>query len=90
MERTVRVPHIGEEAHGGRGERVVLGELQLGREDAALKGGLLRTLDEAFPVEEIILGHRAGGDAFRGVVCEGAVFLEEAPVGGGLGHRGVS
>lgn len=84
--RTVGVPHVGEELHGRRRERVVLGEFQLGGEDAAFKGRALGALDEAFPVEEVVLGDGAGGDALGGAVCEGAVFLEEAPVGGGLGH----
>lgn len=84
--RTVGVPHVGEELHGRRRERVVLGEFQLGGEDAAFKGRALGALDEAFPVEEVVLGDGAGGDALGGAVCESAVFLEEAPVGGGLGH----
>lgn len=83
------MPDFGEELHGRRRERVVLGELELGGEDAALKGGALGTLDEAFPEEEVVFGDGAGGDAFGGVVGEGAVFLEETAVGGGLSHGGV-
>lgn len=39
-------------------------------------------------MEEVVFRDGAGGDAFGRVVCEGAVFLEEAAVGGGLGHGG--
>lgn len=39
-------------------------------------------------MQQVVLGDGAGGDAFGRVVCEGAVFLEEAAVGGGLGHGG--
>lgn len=39
-------------------------------------------------MEEVVFRDGAGGDAFGRVVCEGAVFLEEAAVGGGLGHVG--
>lgn len=85
---TVGVPHVGEELHGRRRERVVLGEAQLGGEDAALKGCALGALDEALPVQQVVLGDGAGGDALGGVVGEGAVLLEEAAVGGGLGHGG--
>jgi len=64
----VGVPHFAEEAHAGRRERVVLGELQLGGEDAALEGRALRALDERFPGEQVVFGDGAGGYAFGGVV----------------------
>lgn len=80
------MPDVGEELHGRRRERVVLGELQRGGEDAALKGGALGALDEALPVQQVVLGDGAGGDALGGVVCEGAVFLEQTPVRRRLGH----
>lgn len=76
------MPHVGQKLHRRRRQRVVLWEFQLGREDAALKGRSFGALDETFPVEEVVFRDRAGGDAFGRVVCEGAVFLEEAPVGG--------
>lgn len=82
------MPHVGEELHGRRSKGIVLGELELGGEDTALEGGALGALDEALPVQEVVLGDGAGGDALGGVVGEGAVLLEEAPVGGGLGHGG--
>lgn len=80
------MPNVDEELHGWRRERVVLGEPQLGGEDAALKGRVLGTLDQTLPVEEVVLGAGAGGDAFGRVVGEGAVLLQETAVGGGLGH----
>lgn len=85
---TVGMPDVGEEAHRGRGERVVLGEFELGREDAALEGGALGPLDEALPVQHVVLGDGPGGDALGGVVGEGAVLLEQPALGGGLGHEG--
>ena len=75
------MPDLAQELHGWRGERVVFGEAQLGGEDAAFEGGALGALDQGFPVEEVVLRDGAGRDAFWGVVGQGAVFLEEAPVG---------
>ena len=74
------MPDVHEELHARGRQRVVLWELQLGGEDAALERRVLGPLDEALPVEEVVLGDGAGGDAVRGVVGQGAVFLEEAPV----------
>lgn len=83
------MPHVGEELHGGRSKGVVLGKLELGGEHAPFKGRAFGALDKAFPVEEVVFGNGTGSDAFRRVVREGAVFLEEAAVGGGLSHGGV-
>jgi hypothetical protein len=80
------VPDVSKEAHGRWRERIVLWELELCGEDAALERRALGALDEALPVQQVVLGDWAGGDAVWRVVGEGAVFLEEAPVGGGLGH----
>lgn len=80
------MPDVGEEAHGWWCERVVLRELELGGEDTALKRSALWTLNQTLPMEEVIFGDWAGGDAVWGVVGEGAVFLEEASVSGGRGH----
>lgn len=90
MVLTVGMPDVGEETHGWWGERIVLWELELGGEDAAFKRGALWTLDEAFPVEEVVFGDGAGRDAVWRVVGQGAVFLKEAPVGGRLGHDGIA
>lgn len=84
----VGMPHVGQKLHRRRRQRIVLWELELGWEHTALKGRPLGALDETFPVEEVVFRDGAGGDAFGRVVCEGAVFLEEAAVGGGLGHVG--
>jgi hypothetical protein len=82
------VKHVADKLHRRRRQRVVAREAQLGGEDAPLKGRALGPLDEGFPVQEVVLGHGAGRDAFGGVVGEGAVLLEEAAVGGGLRHAG--
>lgn len=82
------MPHVSEKLHRRRRQRIVLGELELCGKHSALKGSSLGALDEAFPVQQVVLGDGAGGDAFGRVVCESAVFLEEAAVGGGLGHGG--
>lgn len=80
------MPHVGQKLHRRRRQRIVLWKLELGWEHAALKGRSFGALDETFPVEKVVFRDGAGGDAFGRVVCEGAVFLEEAAVGGGLGH----
>lgn len=80
------MPHIDQKLHGRRSKGIILGELKLGGEDAALKRCVLGPLDETLPVEEVIFGHGAGGDALGRVVGEGAVLLKEPPVSGGLGH----
>lgn len=51
---TVRMPHIGEKLHRRRCQRIVLGELELGGENAAFKGGFFGALDEAFPVQQVV------------------------------------
>ena len=65
---TVWMPHLAEKLHGRRCERVVLGKLELGGEDAALEGGALGPLDQGFPDQEVIFGDGAGGDALGRVV----------------------
>lgn len=81
----VGVPNLAEELHGGRGEGVVVGELELGGEDAALEGGALGPLDQRLPVEQVVFRHGACRDAVRWVVGEHPVLLEE-PTVGGRGH----
>lgn len=82
------MPDVGEELHRRRGQRVVLGELELGGEDAALKRRALGALDQAFPVQQVVFRDRAGGDALGRVVGQGAVLLEQTPMGRGLRHAG--
>ena len=84
--RTIGMPDVDEELHGGRGEWVVLWELELGGEHAAFEGRVLGPLNEAFPVEDVVLGDGAGCDAFGRVVGQGAILLQQAAVGGGLSH----
>ena len=85
--RTVRVPEVAGEAHGGRHERIVARELELGGENAAFVGGALGALDEGFPGEQVVFVDGAGGDAVGGVFGEVPVFLEQAFGGDGM-HRG--
>ena len=82
------MPHLAQELHRGRGQGVVLGEAQLGGEDAALEGRALGALDQRLPVEQVVLGDGARRDALGRVVGQRAVLLEEAAVGGGLRHGG--
>lgn len=74
----VRMPHLPQEPHRGRVQRVVLGELQLGREDAALKGRAVGPLDQGFPEEDVVFGDGAGGDAVGRGGRQELVFVEEA------------
>ena len=84
----VGVPDGGEEAHCGRGEGVVAGETELGREDPGGVGRGGRAGEECFPGEEVVFREGVGGYAVGGVEGEGAVFLEEAlgGEGGRVGH----
>lgn len=72
------MPHLPQEAHRRRVQRIILGELQLGREDAAFKGRAVGSLDQGFPEEDVVFGDRAGGDAVRRGGGEELVFVEEA------------
>ena len=47
--RTVRMPHIRQELHLWRRKGIVLGELKLGGEHAALKWCAFWPLDKSFP-----------------------------------------
>lgn len=77
--RTVWMPHAAaDELHSRRAQRVVSGEFEFGCEDAAFEGGALRALDQCFPVEHVIFGDGACGDAFGWVGREVFVFVEEA------------
>jgi hypothetical protein len=76
------VPHAVQEAHLGRLQRVVLGEAQLGLEDAALEGRALGPLKERDPDEEVVLVARTGDDALGRVGGERLVLVHEAAEGG--------
>jgi hypothetical protein len=85
------MPHAVHEAHLRRLERVVLGEAQLGLEDAAFEGGALRPLEEGDPDEQVVLVARAGDDALRRVRRERLVLVHEPAEGGravGARHDG--
>jgi hypothetical protein len=75
------VPDIALELHCRRHERVVFGELELCREDAALVWCSLGALDHGFPQEKIIFVDWASGDALWRVCGKVLVFLEQ-PLGG--------
>lgn len=62
------MPNLPQELHGWWRKGVILGELQLGREDAAFEGGAFGTLDQGLPMEEVVFGYGAGGDALWRVV----------------------
>ncbi len=75
------MPHLAQEAHRGRVQRVVLGELELGGEDAAFKGGAVGALDQGFPEEDVVFGDGARGDAVGRGRGEEFVLVEEAAGG---------
>lgn len=77
------MPQLAREAHRRWGERVVVGEFQLGREEAALEWRALWAHYERLPHEEVVLADGACRDAIRRVVCQVLVFLEEALAGYG-------
>lgn len=62
------MPDIHQELHTRRCKRIILRELELSGEDTAFEGRVLRTLNEAFPVEEVVFGDGAGGYAVGGVI----------------------
>ena len=78
---TVWVPDIGQELHGRRRKRIVLGKLELGGEHATLERSPFRALNQSLPVEEIIFGYRPSRDSFWGVIREGPILLEQAAMG---------
>ncbi len=72
------MPDVAQELHAGRVEWVVLGELELGWEDATFEGSAVRPLDQGFPEEDIIFGNWSGSDPVGGGGGKGAVFVEKA------------
>lgn len=75
---TIRMPHLPQKPHRGWIQRVILRELEFGREDATFEGGAVRSLDQSFPEEDVVFGDGAGGDAVGGGGGEEFVFVEEA------------
>jgi len=84
------MPHLTRKPHGRWGQRIVLGELELGEKYAAFKWRALRALYQRLPYEHVIFSYRACGDAFGWVGGEATVFFEETLRGGGGGHLWVS
>jgi len=70
------VPKVCEKLHGWWHERIVLGELEFGREDATFVWSSLRAFDQSLPDEQVVLLYRASSDAIRRVLGEVLVFLE--------------
>ena len=85
---TIRMPYLAQKSHTRRRERIILWELQLCREDAAFERCALWSLNQSFPVKQVVFRDGAGGDAFWGVIGEGFVFLEEASLGSCRCHCG--
>lgn len=83
----VRVPHVGDELHLGRRERVVFGKLEFRGKNAAFEGRVDGALDQGFPEEHVVFVDGAGGYAFWGIGGEGLVLFEEA-LRGGVRHCG--
>lgn len=84
---TIRMPHIAQEPHRRRRQRIVPWELELGGEDASFEGSSLWTLDQGFPDEDILLADGPRRDAF-GWVRGQVLVLGEEPFGGyGSCHR---
>lgn len=75
---TIRMPDLANEFHRRWREGVILGKLELSREDTTLKWRPLGPLDQRLPVEEVVFGDWPCCDAFWWVVGQGTVFLEEA------------
>ncbi len=82
------MPHLPQEPHRGRVERVILGKLELGGEDAALEGRAVGALDQGFPEEDVVFGDGARGDAVGRGGGEEFVLVEEAAGGDGGCHGG--
>ena len=82
------MPHLPQKPHARRIQRIVLGEFQLGGEDAAFEGGAVGALDQGFPEEDVVFGDGAGGDAVGWGGGQGFVFVEETPGGDGGCHLG--
>ncbi len=83
------MPHLPQEPHRGRVQRVILGELELGGEDAAFEGRAVGALDQGFPEENVVFGDGTRGDAVRRGGGEEFVFVEEAAGGDGGCHGGL-
>jgi hypothetical protein len=75
---TVWMPDLSQELHLWRIEWIVLGKLELCREDATLVRSALRPLDQSLPDEQIILTGWSSGDTIRRVRQKRLVLLEKS------------
>jgi hypothetical protein len=82
------MPHIRDELHLRRRERIVLGKLEFGGEDAAFERCAFGALDQGFPEEHVVFGDGTRGYAFGWVGGEGFVLFEEAFGGAGCHGAG--
>lgn len=80
------MPHLPDEPHRGRVQRVIPGELELGGEDAAFERGAVGPLDERLPEEDVVLGDGPRGDAVGRGRGQELVLVEEAAGGDGGCH----
>lgn len=81
------MPHAPtQELHGGRTQRVILGESELRGEHTPFERGPLGPLDQRLPVEHVVLRDGPRGDALRRGGGEVAVLVEEAFLGYGRRH----
>jgi hypothetical protein len=83
---TIGVKHLPQKFHRRWRQRIIPREFKLGGENAALERRAFGPLDQGLPVQEVVLAYRPRRDAFRRVVCQGAIFLEETAVGCRLCH----
>jgi hypothetical protein len=79
---TIRMPHLPKEPHTWRRKRIILRKLQLSGKQTAFERCSLGSLNQRFPVEQVVFGDGSGGDAFWGIVGQGAVFLQQATLRG--------
>ena len=71
------MPDVTLKLHRRRRQRVVFREGERGGEDASFEGCSLGALDQAFPVEHVILGAWPGDDALGAVVRQVLVLRQE-------------
>jgi hypothetical protein len=72
---TIWMPYLAQKPHTRRRKRIILRKFELSRKNAPFKGCAFWSLDQRFPVQQVIFGYRAGGDSFWWIVGEGSVFL---------------
>ena len=74
---TVRMPHVAIKLHRRRRKRVIFGKGERCREDPPFKRGALRSLNQTFPVEHVILVSWPGDDSIWTIVGQVLVFRQK-------------